>query len=163
MAVCKNSGSSRRRGSQPGHAKNPCVNGRVKRRHGNKTCSKTDLIQVGNEFLSYRQIPSAPQIQICNHSLFTRSARHSARDMRSEFSAVQKFSSILAITAKEPPPKKKPLKQWSFYIEQRLKKPLAYLTCLPIRPAISNIETCGLPNTASSFLSALIMRLLAES
>lgn len=38
-----------------------------------------------------------------------------------------------------------------------------YLTCLPIRPAISNIDTCGLPNTASSFLSALIMRLLALS
>ncbi len=38
-----------------------------------------------------------------------------------------------------------------------------HLTCLPIRPAISNIETCGLPNTSFSFASALIMRLLAAS
>ena len=35
----------------------------------------------------------------------------------------------------------------------------AYLTCLPIRPAISNIDTCGLPKTARSLVSALIKRL----
>jgi hypothetical protein len=38
-----------------------------------------------------------------------------------------------------------------------------YLTCLPIRPAISNIDTCALPKTARSFSSALIMRLLTLS
>ena len=36
-----------------------------------------------------------------------------------------------------------------------------YFTCLPINPAISNMDTCGLPKTASNFASALIMRLLA--
>ena len=35
----------------------------------------------------------------------------------------------------------------------------AYLTCLPIRPAISNIDTCGLPKTARNLVSALIKRL----
>ena len=38
-----------------------------------------------------------------------------------------------------------------------------YLTCLPIRPAISNIDTCGLPKTARSLVSALIMRLFVLS
>ena len=40
---------------------------------------------------------------------------------------------------------------------------LSYFTCLPIRPAISNIETWGLPKTSLSLASALIMRLLAAS
>jgi hypothetical protein len=38
-----------------------------------------------------------------------------------------------------------------------------YFRCLPIRPAISNIETCTLPNTSLSLASALIMRLLTAS
>ena len=38
-----------------------------------------------------------------------------------------------------------------------------YLTCLPIRPAISNIDTWGLPKTSLSLASALIMRLFASS
>lgn len=43
------------------------------------------------------------------------------------------------------------------------RKRSAYLTCLPIRPAISNMETWGLPKTSLSLASALIMRLLAAS
>ena len=35
--------------------------------------------------------------------------------------------------------------------------------CLPTIPASSNIVTCGLPNTASSLASALMLRLLAAS
>ena len=52
---------------------------------------------------------------------------------------------------------------WAAGLRQRVCSALAYLTCLPIRPAISNIETCGLPNTFLSLSSALIMRLFAAS
>ena len=38
-----------------------------------------------------------------------------------------------------------------------------YLTCLPIRPAISNMETWALPKISFSLASALTMRLLTES
>ena len=39
----------------------------------------------------------------------------------------------------------------------------SYLTCLPIRPASSNIDTCGLPNSSLSLASALMLRLFAAS
>ena len=39
----------------------------------------------------------------------------------------------------------------------------AYLTCLPISAASSNIDTCGLPKIAFSLASALMLRLLALS
>ena len=39
----------------------------------------------------------------------------------------------------------------------------AYLTCLPISAANSNIETCGLPKISFSLASALMLRLLALS
>jgi hypothetical protein len=38
-----------------------------------------------------------------------------------------------------------------------------YFTCLPISPAISNMDTCALPKISFSFASALTMRLLTES
>ena len=39
----------------------------------------------------------------------------------------------------------------------------AYFTCLPIRPAISNIDTWPLPNSVRSLSSALTMRLFSAS
>ena len=45
----------------------------------------------------------------------------------------------------------------------RYRKSPDYLRCLPIRPAISNIETCALPKISFSLASALIMRLLTAS
>lgn len=39
----------------------------------------------------------------------------------------------------------------------------AYFTCLPMSPAISNIDTWGLPNTSLSLASAFTIRLLAAS
>ena len=50
-----------------------------------------------------------------------------------------------------------------FQVSQPRVGPITYLTCLPIRPAISNMVTCGLPKTALSLASALMLRLLVAS